>query len=320
MPKLTDLLGRPHSGIVPTAVIGIVKDNKDPDKLGRVQVTFPTLYISGGNENAVSFWLRVLSPDAGSAVDSLDGKGHQAIDVGAKKGSGRGFYAVPEIDDEVLVLFTQGSQDVGIVIGQLYNGADSPPHEADGTMPTSSKLWDGGSKSTDTFTDGSGNYDKNDRRLWKSRSGSLIVFDDTAGSESVQIWDSDQNLALVFSTPDQRIILSNSKGDIHIRTAKDLYLEAGENIYWQAGTNLEGEAGADIIEKAGANYTFEAGANGEMKMGANFDMEAGANLTSKAGAMGTWEAGANGTYKAGAVGSFQGGAMAELKGPMVKIN
>jgi uncharacterized protein involved in type VI secretion and phage assembly len=153
MPKLTDLLGRPHSGIVPTAVIGIVKDNDDPDELGRVQVSFPTLIVSGGSENAVSFWLRVLSPDAGSAVGSLDGKGHQPVGAGDKKASGRGFYAVPEIDDEVLVLFTQGSQDVGIVIGQLYNGADGPPDEAIGTMPGTAALWNGGAKSTDGFSD-----------------------------------------------------------------------------------------------------------------------------------------------------------------------
>ena len=43
MAKLTDVFGRPHSGVVPYAVVGIVNDNVDPDKLGRVRVSFPTL-------------------------------------------------------------------------------------------------------------------------------------------------------------------------------------------------------------------------------------------------------------------------------------
>lgn len=319
MPKLTDLLGRPHSGIVPTAVIGIVKDNKDPDKLGRVQVTFPTLYLSGSEDNAVSFWLRVLSPDAGAAVKSLDGQGRQPVDTGQTKGSGRGFYAVPEIDDEVLVLFTQGSQDVGVVIGQLYNGADGPPQEADNTMPGTGQLWTG-TKSADGFTDGSGNYEKNDRRLWKSRSGAMLVFDDTDGKESIQLWNNKHTLALVFDTKEKRIILCNNDGDIHIRCAKDLYLEAGENIYWEAGKNLEGHAGTDIIEEAGANYEFKAGANGKMEFGANLDVESSANTTMKAGANGTWEASAMGTFKAGANGTFEAGAINTVKGSMVMIN
>lgn len=319
MPKLTDLLGRPHSGIVPTAVTGIVVANDDPDELGRVQVKFPTLYISGGSDNAVSFWLRVLSPDAGSATGSMDGGGKQALGAGNTKASGRGFYSVPEIEDEVLVIFTQGSQDVGVVIGQLYNGADGPPDEAIGTMPGSSALWTG-STSSDGFTDGSTDDVDNDRRLWKSRSGAMVVFDDTSGSESFQIWDTKQTLALVFSTPDERIILSNSKGDIHIRTAKDLYLEAGENIYWEAGTNLEGKAGADIIEEAGANYDFKAGANGTMDFGGNGEIKAGANATFEAGANGTFKAGAIGTFEAGANGTFKAGAINTVSGAMVKIN
>ena len=319
MPKLTDLLGRPHSGIVPTAVIGIVKDNDDPDQLGRVQVTFPTLYVSDSEENPVSFWMRVMSPDAGSATGSLDGKGQQEVDSGKTQGSGRGFYSVPEIHDEVLVLFTQGSQDVGVVIGQLYNGADGPPDEAIGTMPSSDKLWNDGSKSTDKFTDGSTDDEKNDRRLWKSRSGSLIVFDDTKDKESVQIWNNDHTLALVFSTKDERIILSNSKGDIHIRTAKDLYLEAGENIYWETGKNFEGHAGENMKETAEKNMDLKAVMDASLKADMNAMVGAGIDLgfDIKAAydvAVGTqWKAKAPMT-------ELEGSALTKIKGGLVKIN
>lgn len=319
MPKLTDLLGRPHSGLVPTAVIGIVTENVDPDKLGRVRVKFPHLYVSGGEEMAESFWLRVLSPDAGSATGSKDGAGQQALGAGKTLSSGRGFYSVPEIEDEVLVLFTQGSQDVGIVIGQLYNGADGPPQEAEKTLPGSGELWKG-EKSKDVFTDGSTSLEKNDRRLWKSRSGAMLVFDDTEGKETIQLWNHSQTLAFIFDSKDNRIILCNNEGDIHIRTKTDLYLEAGKNIYWEAGENLEGHAKQDIVEEAGQNYEFKAGMAGTMKFGTNLDIKADANVTMKAGAMGTWEASANATFKAGAMGTFQAGAINTVKGSMVMIN
>jgi uncharacterized protein involved in type VI secretion and phage assembly len=319
MPKLTDLLGRPHSGIVPTAVIGIVVENVDPDKLGRVRVKFPHLYVSGGSKMAESFWLRVLSPDAGSATGSVDGAGQQALGAGPALASGRGFYAVPEVEDEVLVLFTQGSQDVGIVIGQLYNGADGPPQEAGDTLPGTGHLWTG-TRSKDGFTDGSGNLDNNDCRLWKSRSGAMLVFDDTPGAETIQIWNHSQTLALIFDSAENRIILCNNEGDIHIRTKTDLYLEAGQDIIWDAGRHLDGHAKEDITEVAGANYTFEAKMAGEMKFGTNLDIQAKANVTMKAGAMGTWEASANATFKAGAMGTFEAGGINTIKGGMVMIN
>ena len=63
------------------AVPGVVKSVDDPDQLGRVQVTLPTL---GDIESA---WMEVLS-------------------VGA--GSGKGLVALPDVDDSVLVLLIHG--------------------------------------------------------------------------------------------------------------------------------------------------------------------------------------------------------------------
>ena len=82
-------------------VSGIVTNNQDPDKLGRVKVRFP--WLSASDE---SWWARVAAPMAGK---------------------GRGAYFLPEVDDEVLVAFEHGDPSRPYVVGFLWNGTDAPP-------------------------------------------------------------------------------------------------------------------------------------------------------------------------------------------------
>ena len=234
MAKITDLQGRPHSGIVPFAVMALVTDNVDPDELGRIQVKFPTLH-----EEPLSFWLRQIAPMAGIE---------------------RGLYALPEIDDEVLVVFLQGSHDVGVIIGQFWNGVDKPPPEAKDAMPTAGDTDTGATWSTDQFTEGSKSLDKNDRRFWKSRAGALMAFDDTEGSETLQLWDKDHKLSLVFDTAEQRIVLANTGGDLHVRTKGNLFLEDGDKVKMKAGADITIDSDANVNIKAASNGNFEAGA------------------------------------------------------------
>ena len=293
MAKLTDVMGRPHSGMIPWAVVGIVTDNVDPDELGRIQVKFPTLH-----EEPLSFWIRQISPNAGKE---------------------RGIYALPEIEDEVMVLFMQGSHDVGVIIGQFWNGVDIPPQECKDAMPgpgdTAAQ-----ERSTDEFSDGTKNLDKNDRRFWKSRSGHLIVLDDSDGSETVQIWDQTHTLSLVFDSADSRILLTNSSGDIHIRTQTDLYLEAGNDIIYTAGNNMDGLIHNDWNLKVDMNYTMDTGMDVSEKAGMNFAMEAGMDLTGKASLNCKLEGSVNFEAKGGVQGKLEGSAMAVVKGGVVMIN
>jgi uncharacterized protein involved in type VI secretion and phage assembly len=233
MAKITDLQGRPHSGIVPYAVVAIVTDNVDPDELGRIQVKFPTLH-----EEPLSFWLRQVAPMAGKE---------------------RGVYALPEIDDEVLVIFLQGSHDVGIIIGQFWNGVDLPPPEAKDGMPKGGDHDTGATWSTEKFTEGSTSLDNNDRRFWKSRAGTLVAFDDTEGSETLQLWDKDHKLSLIFDTAKQAVFLANTGGDMHVRTKGDLYLEAGGEVKMKAKADITIDSDANVNIKAATKATMEAG-------------------------------------------------------------
>jgi uncharacterized protein involved in type VI secretion and phage assembly len=297
MSKNADVLGRPHSGLISYPVPALVVDNVDPDELGRIRVKFPTLHLEGGGDTT-SWWVRQSAPMAGKE---------------------RGFYALPEIDDEVLVAFMQGSQDVGVIIGQFWNGVDIPPKEAKDGMPGSSKTTTGGSVSTATFSDGTTSLATNDRRFWKSRSGHLFVFDDSSGAETVQIWDKNHELCLAFDSAAGLITLSNTKADIHIRAKGAVYIEAGTEISYKAGTSITGESGTSTALKSGTSHAIEAGTSADMKAGTTMALEASATLDAKALTT-TIKGDTMVSVQGGATAELKGGAMATVKGGVVMIN
>ena len=86
-------------------VMGIVTNNNDPQGQFRVKVKFP--WLSADEE---SHWARVAMPMAGKD---------------------RGLMLMPEVDDEVLVMFEQGDVNHPYVIGSIWNGSDTPPLKTD---------------------------------------------------------------------------------------------------------------------------------------------------------------------------------------------
>jgi phage baseplate assembly protein V len=82
------------------AVLGQVAAVDDRTHIGRVAVTVPAL-----GDNYLN-WAPVAAPMAGDD---------------------RGFWLMPEVGDEVVVVFEQGDVSYPIVIGFLWNGVDRPP-------------------------------------------------------------------------------------------------------------------------------------------------------------------------------------------------
>lgn len=82
--------------------IATVKDNKDPDNMGRVRVQ-----MLWQKDNEMTDFLRVMTPDAGG------GKG------GAKN---RGLVVVPEVGDQVLICFRYNDPDRPFIMGSMFHG------------------------------------------------------------------------------------------------------------------------------------------------------------------------------------------------------
>ncbi len=186
---------------------GIVMDNQDPDKLGRIKVRLP-----GRSDDEIGLWARITTLMAGAE---------------------RGSFFLPEVDDEVLMIFEQGDITRPYVLGALWNGQDKPP---------------------DTNADG-----ENNLRFIKSRSGHLIRFDDTDGAEKIEIIDKSSENHITFDTANNTITI-NSAQDINLEASQgtiklnaqniELSSSAETKIQAQGGATLDGSPGTATIKGA----------------------------------------------------------------------
>jgi uncharacterized protein involved in type VI secretion and phage assembly len=122
-------------GAYPAKVIDIV----DPDQQGRVRVELT--WVPDNDDGGYKAWARLAVGMAGD---------------------GRGTWFIPDVDDEVLVMFEGGDPRRPYVIGSLWNGQDAPPERMD---------------------DAGDNYIKS----FVTRRDIRLTFDDTEGQETVTI-------------------------------------------------------------------------------------------------------------------------------------
>jgi uncharacterized protein involved in type VI secretion and phage assembly len=183
--------------------IGIVTNTKDPDGLGRVRLKLPWL-----SDEIETDWARLAVPMAGSS---------------------RGMFFPPEVNDEVLVAFEQGSPQRPYVVGALWNGVDKPP---------------------EANQDG-----KNDLRMIKSRSGHLIRLVDTDGAEKIEIIDGQGVTKIVLNTADRSLTIT---------AAADVIVQAENGTLSLKGKSVKIAATADLSIEAGT--TAELNANTELKL------------------------------------------------------
>jgi uncharacterized protein involved in type VI secretion and phage assembly len=86
------------------AFLATVVNVQDPNSMNRVQVR--VWNVDGINDQSGPMWARVAVPFAGN---------------------NRGAFFIPDVGDEVLVVFLSGDPRFPIVVGSMWNGHDSAP-------------------------------------------------------------------------------------------------------------------------------------------------------------------------------------------------
>jgi len=200
-------------------VIGVVTDNKDPQKLGRVKVKFPIL-----SERDTSWWCPIIMLGAGK---------------------NRGWFFIPEVDDEVLCMFEHGDLDRPLVVGALWNGKDKPADKNPGGNP---------------------------RRVLKSRQGSKITFDDD--QMKIIIEDGTGKGKITFDANANKIIIEALEGDVCFQCPTGDMKIVAKTAEFKAGSNVEIHSGQAMQWGTGANATIK-GSGGVTMSGAKVNLNCG---------------------------------------------
>ena len=170
-------------------LIALDTDNNDPSKLGRVKIKIPVL-----SDADTSWWAPIVMLGAGK---------------------NRGWFFIPEPNDEVLVLFEHGDLNRPLVIGALWNGKDKAPDKNPGGNP---------------------------RRVIKSRGGSKITFDDE--KEALVIEDGTGKGKITFDAKANKITIESMSGDVCFQSPTGDMTIVAKEAEFKASSNLEIHAGS----------------------------------------------------------------------------
>jgi len=153
-------------------------------------------------------------------------------------GGTRGWVTIPEVDDEVLVAFMHGDFNHAVVLGGLYNGVDTPPYAND---------------------DGDNNL-----KVFQSRAGHRVTFDDTSGSERIELVTHNEEIKVVYDA-----------------SGKTLSVYCGQDLIIEAGNKVELTC-TDFVLSASSSVAIEAGSTMDLKSSASMTIDGGGSLTATA--------------------------------------
>ena len=220
--------GGPATTAPPGAVVAVVDDVNDPEQTGRVRVRFPWL-----DDQYVSGWARTVQPGAGPE---------------------RGSLVLPEVGDEVLVVFEQGDFRRPYVLGGLYNGVDKP-----------------GAQGVPVIDGGKGAVN---RRSMVSRRGHRIdLLDEDGRTEGVTVASGDGKLSLVLDATGTRVTV-HSDGTVTIAGTRGVTVDAGSSKLELKGGQVSITATQGVTVDGGAGPAKVTGSTLELKGSASASLSA----------------------------------------------
>ncbi len=196
--------------------------------------------------------------------------------IGGGKNRGIGF--IPEVNDEVLVAFANGDINAPYIVGALWNGTD--------TAPTG--MVSGG---------------KVVQRVVRSRTGHIIILDDTEGSENITIKDKTEKNSIVIKSSDNSMTIT-SEGDLTLSAKGKLIMKSTSDASLESSTKATIKAGTELAMTGTTKASVTGGSTSKVDL-----QPAGAKLEGV-------QAELSGTAQA----SVKGSAMVQIQGGLVKIN
>ena len=209
-------------GTIAGVRVAIVRDNEDPEDIGRVKLGYPWR-----DENDESYWARI-------ATDMT--------------GDGYGTYFLPEVGDEVLVAFENGDIHHPVVVGSLWTGQAKPPEQNSDGNNDIRKIETRGGHVVE-FDDS----DQNGSVLIETDAGHLVELDDSSGSERIQIEDKSGNSVTMDSVKNsisvsgkQSIQLSAPTISLSAKTKVEISSKGTVDISGKGQTNVSSKGQLNI--------------------------------------------------------------------------
>jgi uncharacterized protein involved in type VI secretion and phage assembly len=168
----------------------LVRDIKDPDGQGRVKVSLP--WSPDGSGATYEAWARIAT---------LMG------------GNNRGSWFIPDVNDEVLIVFISGDPRHPVVVGGMWNGQDSTPASMDGSG-------------------------ENNIKKIRSRKGVQITLDDTDGQEQL-ILETPGGQKLTLKDGASSISIEDSNGNSMKFESSGITITASAKVTVNAGAPME---------------------------------------------------------------------------------